>query len=320
MRFFLLALGLGLLAGCAAAPEKEEAAMPMDTICEANECAAVHMFDGPAGEPVFAPVFSDDTCTLEELPRVLRDNAYRCVSISSWARHADNAAVIDSLLRAGIGINMFYVLTEGRKDWDRQDLIGRAVPEPEEAAPARPPLTVRIIEDNAYNRRWKRPGPLAAVETITIHNTAEPFTARQERDRVDYRRDDRSVSYHFAVDEDEIVQLLPLSEHGWHAGDGSQGPGNTRSIGIEICRSQCRGDADWRYRRSEENAVKLTAALLQHFGLTPDAIRMHYHWSGKYCPHRILEEDRFDAFCERVRAVLENDRNGAILSGDDFKE
>ena len=57
MRFFLLALGLGLLAGCAAAPEKEEAAMPMDTICEANECAAVHMFDGPAGEPVFAPVF-----------------------------------------------------------------------------------------------------------------------------------------------------------------------------------------------------------------------------------------------------------------------
>ena len=126
MRFFLLALGLGLLAGCASAPEKEEAAMPMDAIREANECAAVHMFDGPAGEPVFAPVFNDVTCSLEELPGVLRDNAYRTVSISSWARRADNAKVIDSLLRAGIGINMFYALAEGRKDYQKR----RQPPEP----------------------------------------------------------------------------------------------------------------------------------------------------------------------------------------------
>ena len=301
MRFFLLALGLGLLAGCAAAPEKEEAAMPMDTICEANECAAVHMFDGPAGEPVFAPVFSGDTCTLEELPRVLRDNAYRCVSISSWARHADNAAVIDSLLRAGIGINMFYVLTEGRKDWDRQDLIGRAVPEPEEAVPARPPLTVRIIEDNAYNRRWKRPGPLAAVETITIHNTANKVTAIEERNYLNNRRDNTSISFHYAVDEKEAIQIMPLKTHAWHAGDG-HGKGNMESIAIEICRST---HPDLKlYEKSEANAVILAAMLLKKFHLTTKDLRMHQDWSGKKCPHRIIEANSWEDFKKRVAKAM----------------
>ncbi len=320
MKIFLFAAVLGLLSGCLLLPQEKKIPEPVDAVREANECAAVHILNDADGNLIFAPVFTDRVCTLTELPELLRAHSYHKVSLSSWVRHADYAAITDSLLRAGIGINMFYVLSAGRKDWDRRDLIENIVPEPEEPVPARPPLTVRLIEDNAYNRRYKRPGPMPFVETITIHNTAEPFTARQERDRVDYRRDRRSVSYHFAVDEDEIVQLLPLSEHGWHAGDGSRGPGNTRSIGIEICRSQCRGHADWRYRRAEENAVKLTAALLQHFGLTPDAIRMHQNWNGKYCPHRILEENRFEEFRQRVKNVLENSRSEAILSGDTFKK
>lgn len=77
-----------------------------------------------------------------------------------------------------------------------------------------------------------------------------------------------SVSFHFAVDEREAVQILPLAIHGWHAGDG-RGPGNTESIGVEICRSQCRGPADWQYRpqRSERrNSHFRAAAALQADG------------------------------------------------------
>ena len=143
------------------------------------------------------------------------------------------------------------------------------------------------------------------MKYITIHNTAEPFSARQERDRVDFRRDGMSVSFHFAVDEHEAVQILPLAIHGWHAGDG-RGPGNTESIGVEICRSQCRGPADWQYRRSEANAEILASALLRHFRLTAADLRMHQDWTGKYCPHRILEENRFESFRSRVSARLAN--------------
>ena len=167
-------------------------------------------------------------------------------------------------------------------------------------------LTVRrdILDDNPYNRRYKRPGPMPEMKYITIHNTAEPFSARQERDRVNNRRDNMSVSFHFAVDENEAVQILELDEHGWHAGDGENGEGNNKSIGIEICRSQCYGESDHLYRESEENAVRLAATLLNYYALTPDDLRMHQDWSGKYCPHRILDEKSWESFKERVRVMM----------------
>ncbi len=166
------------------------------------------------------------------------------------------------------------------------------------------PLRYDFIEDNAYNRYYKIPGPFADVETVTIHNTAEPLSARQERDRVDHRRDRMSVSFHFAVDEREAVQLLPLNRHAWHAGDGGKGPGNTRSIGIEICRSQCYGDDDALYRRAEANAVLLAAWLLDTYNLPLDALKKHQDWSGKNCPHRILVEKRWADFRRRVGAAM----------------
>ncbi len=163
-----------------------------------------------------------------------------------------------------------------------------------------------FIEDNEYNRRYKIPGPFADVSTITIHNTAEPMSARQERDRVDHRRDQMSVSFHFAVDENEAVQLLPLNRHAWHAGDGGQGPGNSRSIGIEICRSQCYGDDDALYRRAEANAVILAAWLLDTYDLPLDALKKHEDWTGKHCPHRILDEQRWEAFKAGVGTVMKS--------------
>lgn len=163
-----------------------------------------------------------------------------------------------------------------------------------------------IIDDNEYNRDYKRPGPFPEVKYITIHNTAEPFSARQERDRVNNRRDNKSVSFHFAVDENEAVQIMELTEHAWHAGDGSKGDGNLRSIGIEICRSQCYGTQEPLYRASEENAVKLTAWLLKKFNLSVNDLRKHQDWTGKYCPHRILDEQSWENFKQRVQQSLDH--------------
>ncbi len=164
------------------------------------------------------------------------------------------------------------------------------------------PVRCGLIDDNGYNRKYKMPGPLE-VRFVTIHNTAEPFSAWQERERVNNRRDRVSVSFHYAVDESEAVQLLPPDKHGWHAGDG-RGDGNMRSIGIEICRSQCYGTDDKLYRQAEANAVILAAWLLKTNQLPLAALKKHQDWSGKYCPHRILDEGRWEEFKGKVAAAM----------------
>lgn len=157
------------------------------------------------------------------------------------------------------------------------------------------------LDDTPFNRRFKMPGPMEDVHFLTVHNTDEPFSAFQERDRVNFRSAPVSVSFHYAVDETGVVELIPPSVRAWHAGDGAQGEGNLHSIGIEICRSICTGPEEFLYREAERNAVMLCALLLRRFRLGAGALRMHRDWSGKNCPHRIIAEHSWSRFVEAVR-------------------
>ncbi len=300
-------LGMVLAGTAAVGAEVDKAATAKPAPDRSKECAAVTISSSKNGE-TFLIFGTGETGKVADLPAALNKDGYSRVAISSWARRADHETTLVNLLEAGIDVEMYYVLQSGKPDWNRAEIAGFKAVEPEGPQPA-PVYVKQLIEANDYNRRHKLPGKFRKVRYITIHNTAEPFTARQERDRVDFRRDGVHVSFHYAVDEREIVQILPLDTHGWHAGDGARGPGNSESIGIEICRSQCRDDVDWLYRRSEANAVLLAASLLKHYGLSVDDLRMHYDWIRKFCPHRILEEKRWDDFRKRVAAALEKDEN-----------
>ena len=161
-------------------------------------------------------------------------------------------------------------------------------------------IVYAYLDDNQYNRRYKLPAPMAKIKTVTIHNTAGYISAMEERDRVNNLRNNASVSFHFAVDEDKAVQLVPLNIHTWHAGDGSKGEGNLYSISIEICRSLCTGEKEKLYRQAEENAVILAAHLLDAHNLPISALRKHQDWSGKNCPHKILDENRWEEFKSKV--------------------
>ncbi len=162
-------------------------------------------------------------------------------------------------------------------------------------------LTIRqdLLDETPYNLKYKLAGPMTA-EYITIHNTANSASAAAERNYLNSRQDSEYISFHFAVDESEAVQIMPLNVHGWHAGDG-HGDGNMKSIGIEICRSTIYSSDI--YYRAEANAVKLVAYLLYVTGLTVDDLRMHYDWSGKLCPHRIIADNSWESFKQRVSAV-----------------
>ncbi len=130
------------------------------------------------------------------------------------------------------------------------------------------------------------------AEYITIHNTDNDASAANE---IAYMiRNNDKTSFHFAVDDKEVVQGISCSRNAWHAGDGGNGTGNRKSIGIEICYSKSGGA---RYQKALQNAIELTAQLMHMFYIPASKIVYHQNWDGKYCPHRLLDDgitlDRF---------------------------
>lgn len=134
---------------------------------------------------------------------------------------------------------------------------------------------------------------------ITVHNTANDGSAENE---IAYMvRNNNKVSYHFAVDDKKVVQGIPLDRNAWHCGDGGNGAGNRKSIGVEICYSKSGGS---RYQKAEALAIKFIAQLLKERGWGIDRVKKHQDWSGKYCPHRILSDGRWDSFKNAIEKEL----------------
>jgi N-acetylmuramoyl-L-alanine amidase CwlA len=133
---------------------------------------------------------------------------------------------------------------------------------------------------------------------ITIHNTANDASADAE---VNYMiGNNNEVSFHVAVDDKEAVQGIPFERNTWNAGDGN-GQGNRNSISIEICYSKSGGS---RYYLAEGNAVQLVSQLLKERGWGIDRVKKHQDWSGKHCPHRILDEGRWQNFLNAIQDAL----------------
>lgn len=133
---------------------------------------------------------------------------------------------------------------------------------------------------------------------IVIHNTANDAPAENE---IKYMHsNNKEQSFHFAVDDKEIIQGIDLNRNAWHAGDGN-GKGNREGIAIEICYSKS-GGAKW--LKAVENAAELVAKLLKDYGFGIDKVTKHQDYSGKHCPHRILDEYGWDNFIALVNSKL----------------
>lgn len=152
---------------------------------------------------------------------------------------------------------------------------------------------------------------------IVVHNTANDASARNE---VKYMQNNKSqTSFHYAVDDKEVIQALPLNRNSWNAGDGRNGKGNREGISIEICYSLSGGS---RFILAEKRAAKLIAEILDQKGWGISKVTKHQDYSGKYCPHRTLdmgwdrflkmiEAERKRSFKVRVTADSLNYRAGA---------
>lgn len=146
--------------------------------------------------------------------------------------------------------------------------------------------------------------PYAMTPTrLVVHNTANDASARNE---ISYMiSNNNQTSFHFAVDDVEVVQGIPENRNAWHAGDGGSGIGNRQGLSIEICYSKSGGT---RFINAEKNAAKFIAQKLKQYGWGIDKVTKHQDYSGKYCPHRTLDMG-WQRFLNMVQSEL-NTLNG----------
>lgn len=133
---------------------------------------------------------------------------------------------------------------------------------------------------------------------VVIHNTANDAPAANE---ISYMRyNDLEISFHYAVDDVNIVQGIPENRNVWASGDG-HGKGNMEGIHIEICYSKSGGE---KFDKAEQNAAEFTASLLKKYGWGIDKVTKHRDYDGKYCPHRTLDRG-WQRFLSMVKRYME---------------
>lgn len=153
-----------------------------------------------------------------------------------------------------------------------------------------------LVKQDKYN--IKCPYEMDA-EFIVVHNTANDASAKNE---INYMIGNKNkVSFHYAVDHEEIVQGIPENRNAWHAGDGANGQGNRKGIAIEICYSRSGGD---RFIQAEKLASEFIAMKLKEKGWGIDKVKKHQDFTNKNCPHRTLEMG-WDRFLDMIKAYLE---------------
>ena len=167
---------------------------------------------------------------------------------------------------------------------------------------------MNIVKNLVSESKYSVKCPYAMTpEFIVVHNTANDASAQNE---VKYMiSNNNQVSFHFAVDDKEIVQGLPLDRNAWACGDGANGKGNRKGIQIEICYSKSGGA---RFENAEKNAAKFIAQLLKERGWGVDNVKKHQDFSNKYCPHRTLDKG-WASFVNMVKDYL-NELNKPVQS------
>ena len=157
------------------------------------------------------------------------------------------------------------------------------------------------------NRKDQRPGLALKVKSITIHSTGNPTsTAQNEADNVCYNST-RKASFHYVVDDKEIIQVIPDNERAYHAGEQA----NRESLGIEICESGNR-------KKALLNAAWLIRHLSEKYKLTK--FKTHKDWTGKICPRILIDKAyikdglNLDAFMRMINNPEESEETELIYN------
>lgn len=184
-------------------------------------------------------------------------------------------------------------------------------------------IVVDLIDKSLYP--YKCPYLMEKPQAIIIHNAATPNGTAKALNRALHNSKEYK-SWHFSVDDKDIIQSLPLNRNAFATGDGAYGLGNRTGIHIEIAKDNDNDSKD-EWKKARDNGAKLASELLHKYGLSIDCLKKHQDYkmtSGnyKYCPHKILDEgwDDFKLLVSQYLDELSNpkkdDSNNTSDSND----
>lgn len=136
------------------------------------------------------------------------------------------------------------------------------------AVPLDVPFRVVLIPSSQTRQR---PGTKMTPDRYIQHETGNPNVGADAAMHLRYLQNGapnnsgvaQSLGYHFTVDQNEIIQMIPLDEITWHGGDGA-GVCNYKGVSCELCVQD-----NNKYKvKARENAEKLAAAVMQAMGIT----------------------------------------------------
>ena len=162
---------------------------------------------------------------------------------------------------------------------------------------------VKVVKKIVPSSKYSIKCPYSMTPTrIVVHNTANDASAINE---IAYMTNNNNeTSFHYAVDDKQIVQGIEENRNAWHASDGN-GKGNREGIAIEICYSKSGGD---RFIKAEQNAVDLIVDILKRYDWGIDKVTKHQDYTNKYCPHRTLDMG-WDRFIKMIETKLNGTKN-----------
>lgn len=132
---------------------------------------------------------------------------------------------------------------------------------------------------------------------IVVHETANTSKGAnaQAHANLQSNGNSRNASWHYQVDDKQIIQSFNDDIQCWHAG----GSYNRNSIGIEIC-----VNSDGDFKKAVQNAVELIKYLMDKYNIPASRIITHREASGwKDCPHYLRKGSNGVTWNDLINAV-----------------
>lgn len=139
---------------------------------------------------------------------------------------------------------------------------------------------------------------------ITIHDTGNTSKSANALNHAIYINSGSRVTWHYTVDDKQVIQHFHDSVQCWHSGDG-KGKGNTESIGVEICIN-----SGGNFSKAIDNAVDLVIHLMTKHNLPMNRVVQHNNWTGKNCPNSLRNN---------IYGITWNDFINKIRQGSEVK-
>ena len=158
-------------------------------------------------------------------------------------------------------------------------------------------LKVELIPEGRKNR----PGDIIRPTFITIHNTDNVSKGADAgahsgfvRNKGYYMWQGRKnwVSWHYTVDDQEMIKQLPVNEVAYHAKSG-----NSRSVAIEQCMHQGIDVA-----AADERLCQLVAQLRLILSISRHKVVPHKYWTGKNCPSQLI--GKWETLQDRIDEII----------------